>query len=205
MLLPVCSRGGMSLRNRTSCTKASILLSVLPSNHSHCLAPPPKTLHQIPLQEGAELDCPDLEMAAKMADSEPTVTWFHFDPRRNVSEEGKAKSRRSGCNLRLCLLLSVPALSAQPVTMLPSGTVTWSCVVRASTSMLCWTLSRAPSTAASATRGVPKSYTSAGGWTSALCVSQHHATQCTIQHNTWSSVPCANQHHTIQHNTWTSP
>lgn len=67
---------------RTSCTKASILLSVLPSNHSQCLAPPPPPPRQVPLQEGAELDCPDLEVAAKMADSEPTVTWFHLDPRQ---------------------------------------------------------------------------------------------------------------------------
>lgn len=77
----------MSLRNRTSCTKASILLNVLPSNQSRCLALPPPPPRHVPLQEGAELDCPDLEVAAKMADSEPTVTWFHLDPRRKVSEE----------------------------------------------------------------------------------------------------------------------
>lgn len=81
----------MSLRNRTSCTKASILLSVLPSNHSQCLAPPPPPPREVPLQEEAELDCPDLEVAAKMADSEPTVTWFYLDPRHKVSEEVKWK------------------------------------------------------------------------------------------------------------------
>lgn len=30
----------------------------------------------IPLQEGKMLDCPDLQEAANMADSEPTVTWL---------------------------------------------------------------------------------------------------------------------------------
>lgn len=81
----------MFLWNRTSCTKASLRLSVLPSNHSKCLAPPHPPPRQVPLQEGAELDCPDLDVAAKMADSEPTVTWFHLPPGRWVSEEVKWK------------------------------------------------------------------------------------------------------------------
>lgn len=35
----------------------------------------------IPLQEGKVLDCPDLQDVAKMADSEPTVTWYHVLPK----------------------------------------------------------------------------------------------------------------------------
>lgn len=31
----------------------------------------------IPLQEGRVVECPDLQDAAKMAESEPTVTWYH--------------------------------------------------------------------------------------------------------------------------------
>lgn len=64
------------------------------------------------------------------------------------------------------------------------------------TSTQCWTPSRAPFSASSATREAVKSCTSAGGWTSVLCVSQHHTTQ----HLDLAAVAALAPHNTTQHN-----
>lgn len=40
----------------------------------------------IPFEKGKMLDCPDLQHAAKMADSEPTVTWNFVTPDSSVAE-----------------------------------------------------------------------------------------------------------------------
>lgn len=54
-------------------------LKVLQSGGDNCPPLGTTTTSQvvIPLQEGKALDCPDLQDAAKMADSTPTVTWYH--------------------------------------------------------------------------------------------------------------------------------
>ncbi|KAE8277650.1 Interleukin-1 receptor accessory protein [Larimichthys crocea] len=72
------------LRNRSSCSKISMRLRVLRPDEvargSDCEPPvamAPTHLN-IGLQEGRGLDCPDYQDAAKMADSEPTVTWQHL-------------------------------------------------------------------------------------------------------------------------------
>uniref|UniRef100_A0A3Q3K8Z3 Interleukin 1 receptor accessory protein n=1 Tax=Monopterus albus TaxID=43700 RepID=A0A3Q3K8Z3_MONAL len=54
------------------------------------LADMPASHVVIPLQEGKTLDCPDLQDASKMADGEPTVTWYHMcdqPPFWNVNRE----------------------------------------------------------------------------------------------------------------------
>lgn len=33
--------------------------------------------HLVPLQEGKTLDCPDIQEAASMSNSTPTVTWYY--------------------------------------------------------------------------------------------------------------------------------
>ncbi|CAB1442844.1 unnamed protein product [Pleuronectes platessa] len=71
------------LRNKSSCSKMAMRLKVLrpadlvqPSDCRPPVASPPSSV-VIPLQEGKILDCPDLQDATKMADSDPTVTWYH--------------------------------------------------------------------------------------------------------------------------------
>ncbi|XP_027136138.1 interleukin-1 receptor accessory protein isoform X2 [Larimichthys crocea] len=72
------------LRNRSSCSKMSMRLRVLRPDEvargSDCEPPVAvvPTHLNIGLQEGRGLDCPDYQDAAKMADSEPTVTWQHL-------------------------------------------------------------------------------------------------------------------------------
>lgn len=73
------------LRNRSSCSKISMRLSVLQQDAvtrgSACEPPvavvPVETV--IPLQEGKTLECPNLQDAAKMSDSPPSVTWHHVN------------------------------------------------------------------------------------------------------------------------------
>ncbi|CAL8374640.1 interleukin-1 receptor accessory protein [Gadus morhua] len=67
-----------TLRNRTSCTKIAMSLGVVSSGTDcpHLVAMVPLTV-PIPVQEGKTLSCPGLEHAAKMADSAPSVTWYH--------------------------------------------------------------------------------------------------------------------------------
>ncbi|CAL8352287.1 unnamed protein product [Lota lota] len=67
-----------TLRNRTSCTKISMSLEVV-SSGTDCpplVARVPSHVY-IPFQEGKSLSCPGLQDAAKMADSAPSVTWYH--------------------------------------------------------------------------------------------------------------------------------
>ncbi|XP_070685016.1 interleukin-1 receptor accessory protein isoform X2 [Pempheris klunzingeri] len=69
------------LRNKSSCSKISMRLKVLRPDDvvraTDCDPPVAVAASQVvvPLQEGGLLDCPHLQDAAKMADSEPTVTW----------------------------------------------------------------------------------------------------------------------------------
>lgn len=71
------------------CIRAYVQLTVLPSNGSQCLAPHTVPPRQVPFQMDAVLDCPDLERVAKMADSEPSVTWFHMALNNKVGEDLK--------------------------------------------------------------------------------------------------------------------
>lgn len=71
------------LRNQSSCSKIAMRLRVLrrddvvPSNSCLPAVAVAATPVVIPLQQGHRVDCPDLHNATKMADSEPTVTWFY--------------------------------------------------------------------------------------------------------------------------------
>ncbi|XP_026183150.1 interleukin-1 receptor accessory protein-like isoform X2 [Mastacembelus armatus] len=71
------------LRNKSSCSKIAMRLKVL--QHDEVIqgpsCPPLATVAPaqvvIPQQEGKILNCPNLQDATKMADSKPTVTWYH--------------------------------------------------------------------------------------------------------------------------------
>uniref|UniRef100_A0A673BAL7 Interleukin-1 receptor accessory protein-like n=1 Tax=Sphaeramia orbicularis TaxID=375764 RepID=A0A673BAL7_9TELE len=69
--------------NLSSCSKIAMRLKVLrrddvvPGNSCLPAVAMAATPVMIPLQQGAKVDCPDLQNANKMADGEPTVTWFH--------------------------------------------------------------------------------------------------------------------------------
>ncbi|XP_049921555.1 interleukin-1 receptor accessory protein [Epinephelus moara] len=71
------------LRNKSSCSQIAMQLKVLrPDDVVRSLeCEPPVAMAAseviIPFQEGKVLDCPDLEEARKMAEGEPTVTWYH--------------------------------------------------------------------------------------------------------------------------------
>lgn len=68
-----------------------MVLTVLPSEQTigndKCSAPAGVPTRQVivGLQEGAVLNCPDLEDAAKMADGKPNVTWLHVNPSNLVT------------------------------------------------------------------------------------------------------------------------
>uniref|UniRef100_A0A3P8TUK8 Interleukin 1 receptor accessory protein n=1 Tax=Amphiprion percula TaxID=161767 RepID=A0A3P8TUK8_AMPPE len=72
------------LRNKSSCSKIAMRLTVLRPDEVvrgvDCEPPVAvaATSEYIGLQGGKRLDCPDLQDAAKMADGEPTVTWYHM-------------------------------------------------------------------------------------------------------------------------------
>ncbi|KAK2846506.1 hypothetical protein Q5P01_009505 [Channa striata] len=71
------------LRNKSSCSKIGMHLKVwrredaVPGFDCLPLGTVANSHVVIGLQEGKILHCPDLQDAAKMADSEPTVTWYH--------------------------------------------------------------------------------------------------------------------------------
>ncbi|KAL7401287.1 hypothetical protein ABVT39_025843 [Epinephelus coioides] len=71
------------LRNKSSCSQIAMQLKVLQPNdvvrNLECEPPVAMAASEviIPFQEGKVLDCPDLEEARKMAEGEPTVTWYH--------------------------------------------------------------------------------------------------------------------------------
>ncbi|XP_041851135.1 interleukin-1 receptor accessory protein isoform X2 [Melanotaenia boesemani] len=81
------SDGGLyicMLRNKSSCSKIAMRLKVLyrhggTVNDTNCEPPVAvaATHVYIPLQQGKNLDCPDLEDASKMSESQPSVTWSH--------------------------------------------------------------------------------------------------------------------------------
>lgn len=66
-------------------------LTVLPSEQTigddKCSAPAGAPTRQVilRLQEGAVLDCTDLEDAAKMADGKPNVSWLYVNPSNSVT------------------------------------------------------------------------------------------------------------------------
>ncbi|XP_078140287.1 LOW QUALITY PROTEIN: interleukin-1 receptor accessory protein [Centroberyx gerrardi] len=69
------------LSNKSSCTKISMRLEVLARDQvvrgcEPAVAVAPSQVIA-PLQEGMTLDCPDLQDVVKMADSSPSVTWYH--------------------------------------------------------------------------------------------------------------------------------
>ncbi|XP_028275589.1 interleukin-1 receptor accessory protein-like [Parambassis ranga] len=74
------------LRNKSSCSKIAMQLRVLQQDEvarsTGCEPPVATPLSHtfIPLQDGKTLDCPDLQDAGRISDSNPTVTWFHVRP-----------------------------------------------------------------------------------------------------------------------------
>ncbi len=83
----------LSCSNKSSCSKIAMRFKVLRLdeviNDTDCdppiLRPAVATKKVIvPLQEGNILDCPDLQDAAKMADSKPNVTWYHMLQKSSV-------------------------------------------------------------------------------------------------------------------------
>ncbi|XP_017260572.2 interleukin-1 receptor accessory protein, partial [Kryptolebias marmoratus] len=84
------------LRNKSSCSKIAMRLKVLQRDEvvrsSDCQPPVAVATAQqlIPLQEGKTLDCPDLQDAASMSNSTPTVTWYHLS-RQALSQSGPQK------------------------------------------------------------------------------------------------------------------
>uniref|UniRef100_UPI0037E7C1CF interleukin-1 receptor accessory protein n=1 Tax=Semicossyphus pulcher TaxID=241346 RepID=UPI0037E7C1CF len=74
------------LRNKSSCSKIAMRLTVLQRGEvtrgNACGLPVAGETIQAPigLQQGEVLHCPGLQEAAKMADSEPTVSWYHETP-----------------------------------------------------------------------------------------------------------------------------
>ncbi|XP_044209658.1 interleukin-1 receptor accessory protein-like [Thunnus albacares] len=73
------------LRNKSSCSKIAMRLKVLRPDEvlqgANCKPPVAAVAASqmnIPIQEGGILDCPDLQEAAKMPESKPNVTWYHF-------------------------------------------------------------------------------------------------------------------------------
>lgn len=72
----------MSRSNKSSCSKITLLLQVRPSEPVPGDDCPPlgaadAEVDVIPLQEGKLLHCPHLQDVTKMADGEPSVTWYH--------------------------------------------------------------------------------------------------------------------------------
>lgn len=68
-----------------------MVLTVLPPEQTigddRCSAPAGAPARQVivHLQEGAVLNCTDLEDATKMADGKPEVTWLHVNPSNLVT------------------------------------------------------------------------------------------------------------------------
>lgn len=46
----------------------------------------------IPLQEGKMLECPNIQDATKMADSQPSVTWYHVRTEAMVMHQSVCQS-----------------------------------------------------------------------------------------------------------------
>ncbi|KAG7225913.1 hypothetical protein INR49_018514 [Caranx melampygus] len=71
------------LRNKSSCSKIAMRLKVVKldevARQPSCQAPVAMVTTNviIPLQEGKTLECPNIQDATKMADSQPSVTWYH--------------------------------------------------------------------------------------------------------------------------------
>lgn len=68
-----------------------MVLTVLPSEQTigddKCSAPAGAPTRQVivRMQEGAVLNCTDLEDAARMADGKPNVTWLYVNPSNLVT------------------------------------------------------------------------------------------------------------------------
>ncbi|XP_035477797.1 interleukin-1 receptor accessory protein-like [Scophthalmus maximus] len=71
------------LCNKSSCSKISMRLTVMRREESVADSDCPPLVavatsyEEIPLEGGGILDCPDLQDVTKMADSEPTITWYY--------------------------------------------------------------------------------------------------------------------------------
>uniref|UniRef100_A0A665US24 Interleukin 1 receptor accessory protein n=1 Tax=Echeneis naucrates TaxID=173247 RepID=A0A665US24_ECHNA len=71
------------LRNKSSCTKIAMHLKVLRLDEAvgltDCQPPVAVAAYHvvIPFQEWRALDCPDLQDVYRMADNQPSVTWYH--------------------------------------------------------------------------------------------------------------------------------
>lgn len=66
----------------------NVLLSERTIGDDKCSAPakPPTRQVIVRLQEGAVLNCTDLEDATKMADGKPNVTWLYVNPSNSVTK-----------------------------------------------------------------------------------------------------------------------
>lgn len=92
----------LSCRNESSCIKTTTRLKVPRPDElvrSDDCAPAVAMAAEdviVPLQEGKMLDCPDLQDAANMADSEPKVTWL-FVHGNNVIKGSMKAPRQCFC------------------------------------------------------------------------------------------------------------
>ncbi|XP_073323953.1 interleukin-1 receptor accessory protein [Pagrus major] len=99
------------LRNKTSCSRIAMRLKVLRPDEvasgSHCAVAASTSHLLIPFEKGKELDCPDLQDAAKMADSEPTVTWNFVSPGTSVCQKDPFWNYRrlKGVKLRIDIMM----------------------------------------------------------------------------------------------------
>ncbi|XP_008285461.1 interleukin-1 receptor accessory protein [Stegastes partitus] len=102
------------LRNKSSCSKIAMRLTVLRRDEAvrgvDCEPPVAVAAAQetIALQGGETLDCPDLQDAAKMADGEPTVTWYHVRRHLSMCEQypfWNNERQQKGASLRVFVML----------------------------------------------------------------------------------------------------
>ncbi|XP_036937748.1 interleukin-1 receptor accessory protein-like [Acanthopagrus latus] len=93
------------LRNKTSCSRIAMRLKVLRPDQvargADCAVAVSTSHLIIPFEKGKMLDCPDLQDAAKMADSEPTVTWNFVTPDSSVCQKDPFWNNRQQIGVRL--------------------------------------------------------------------------------------------------------
>ncbi|XP_029027614.1 interleukin-1 receptor accessory protein [Betta splendens] len=100
------------LRNKSSCSKITMHLEVLPGGAALGDRCPPQGAVEpaqvvIPMQEDKRLHCPHLQDAAKMADGEPSVAWYHVrdGPRCDPYPFWNSDRQQVGSSLQVYVML----------------------------------------------------------------------------------------------------
>ncbi|XP_041663041.1 interleukin-1 receptor accessory protein-like isoform X2 [Cheilinus undulatus] len=101
------------LMNKSSCSKIAMRLTVIQRDevvHNACQLPVvgPASQVVIFINMGKTLQCPSLQDATKMADSEPTVSWYHETPDTSRCEKfpfWNTHRQQKGADLRFNLML----------------------------------------------------------------------------------------------------